>query len=297
MLHVPVVIMTTHYRVLRRAGIAGILPAGVWLCRLQRKFGRFLPAGIFRWFYVFVGWRSFCLSKTDPKRRNALVSILVVAETERREILESPQSAPLDSSTTRRVTVRVLRRATITIAKAASMRVRSRASDAECPEAFPVYSVLHALAILVVDEWLLDSGRRCRIFRNARAAFGLSIAEKDFEDVEKSGFVNVISFERYWQREGTSWLGTRRWTMPEDKILCSKHRKKRQRKKQRERERERERKRQTKEWERTNKCAEDTNNLLVKYQEIFSLAEMQFSFLKLTFFYCGWATFCSKKLS
>ena len=67
-------------RVLRRAGIAGILPAGVWLCRLQRKFGRFLPAGIFRWFYVFAGWRSFCLSKTDPKRRNALVSILIVAE-------------------------------------------------------------------------------------------------------------------------------------------------------------------------------------------------------------------------
>ena len=30
----------------------------------------------------------------------------------------------------------------------ASMRVRSRASDAECPEALPpVYSVLHALAI------------------------------------------------------------------------------------------------------------------------------------------------------
>ena len=70
----------TDSRVLRRAGIAGILPAGVWLCRLQRKFGRFLPAGIFRWFYIFACWRSFSLSKTDPKRRNALVSILVVAE-------------------------------------------------------------------------------------------------------------------------------------------------------------------------------------------------------------------------
>ena len=34
-------------RVLRRAGI---LPAGVWLCRLRRKFGRFLPAGKFCWF-------------------------------------------------------------------------------------------------------------------------------------------------------------------------------------------------------------------------------------------------------
>ena len=93
----------------------------------------------------------------------------------------------------------------------------------------------------------------------------------------------------------------------EDFVL--KTQKKRQRKKQRERERERERekekiledfvlktqkkdkerntererKRQTKERERTNKCAEDTNNLLVKYQEFFSLAEMQFSFLKLTF--------------
>ena len=74
--------------------------------------------------------------------------------------------------------------------------------------------------------------------------------------------------------------------------------KERERERQREREREREReKRQTKEWERTHKCAEDTNNLLVKCQENFSLAEMQFSFLKLTFFYGGWATFCSKKLS
>ena len=55
-------------------------PALPAFCRLQRKFGRYLPAGIFRWFYVFAGWRSFCLSKTDPKRRNALVSILVVGE-------------------------------------------------------------------------------------------------------------------------------------------------------------------------------------------------------------------------
>ena len=49
------------------------------------------------------------------------------------------------------------------ITKAASMRVRSRASDAECPEALPVYSVLHALALarsssLTSDS--LDSGRR-----------------------------------------------------------------------------------------------------------------------------------------
>ena len=39
-----------------------------------------------------------------------------------------------------------------TITKAASMRVRSHASDAECPEALPVYSVLHVLAIQLVDE-------------------------------------------------------------------------------------------------------------------------------------------------
>ena len=137
-------------RVLRRAGIAGILPAGVWLCRLQRKFGRFLPAGIFRWFYVFAGWRSFCLSKTDPKRRNALVSILVVAEPS-----GGRSSSCLKvrlSTRARRVTVRVFRTRPCadgeTITKAASMRVRSRASDAECPEALPVDSVaLHALAI------------------------------------------------------------------------------------------------------------------------------------------------------
>ena len=67
----------------------------------------------------------------------------------------------------------------------------------------------------------------------------------------------------------------------EDFVL--KTQKKRQKERNREKERERERKRQTKEWERTNKCAEDTNNLFVKYQEFFSLAEMQFSFLKLTF--------------
>ena len=84
-----------------------------------------------------------------------------------------------------------------------STRVRSRASDADCPEALPVSSVLHALAIELVDE-SLDSwtqsqdGVDCQIFRNARSAFGLSIAKKDFEDVEKSVFVNFISFERYW---------------------------------------------------------------------------------------------------
>ena len=33
-----------------------------------------------RWFYVFAGWWSFCLSKTEPKRRNILVSILLFAE-------------------------------------------------------------------------------------------------------------------------------------------------------------------------------------------------------------------------
>ena len=32
------------------------------------------------WFYVFAGWWSFCLSKTEPKRRNILVSILLFAE-------------------------------------------------------------------------------------------------------------------------------------------------------------------------------------------------------------------------
>ena len=80
------------------------------------------------------------------------------------------------------------------------MRVRSRANDAECPEALPVYSELHARSrsrSLTSDSWTQDGVDR-QIFRNARAAFGLSIAKKDFEDVEKSGFVNFVSFERYW---------------------------------------------------------------------------------------------------
>ena len=65
--------------------------------------------------------------------------------------------------------------------------------------------------------------------------------------------------------------------------LCAQNTKKKDKERNREREREREReKRQTKERERTNKCAEGTNNLLVNCQENFSLAEMQFSFLKLT---------------
>ena len=62
---------TTRVELIR--GFTGILPAST-------KIWSLLPAGIFRWFYVFAGWRSFCLSKTDPKRRNALVSILGVAE-------------------------------------------------------------------------------------------------------------------------------------------------------------------------------------------------------------------------
>ena len=79
------------------------------------------------------------------------------------------------------------------------MRVRSRANDAD-PEALPVNSVLHARSrsrSLTSDSWTQDGVDR-RIFRNARVAFGLSIAKKDFEDVEKSGFVNFVSFERYW---------------------------------------------------------------------------------------------------
>ena len=108
----------TTVRVLRRAGIAGILPAGVWLCRLQRKFGRFLPAGIFRWFYVFAGWRSFCLSKTDPKRRNALVSILVVAEPSDGRSSSRLKVRLSTRARRSRVTVRVFRTERETITKA-----------------------------------------------------------------------------------------------------------------------------------------------------------------------------------
>ena len=60
------------------------------------------------------------------------------------------------------------------------------------PRHLPVYSVLHALAISLVDasdSWTHDGVDR-RIFRNVRAAFDLSIAKKDFEEVEKSGLVN-----------------------------------------------------------------------------------------------------------
>ena len=48
-----------------------------------------------------------------------------------------------------------------TTTEAASMRVKSRASDAECPEALQV-SVLHALAISqLVDEWLANYSKTC----------------------------------------------------------------------------------------------------------------------------------------
>ena len=185
-------------RVLRRAGIAGILPAGVWHCRLQRKFGRFLPAGIFRWFYVFAGWRSFCLSKTDPKRRNALVSILVVAEPS-----DGRSSSRLKvrlSTRARRVTVRVFRTRT----ERRSRKPRPCLSDhvqvtQNAPRHFRSTQCCtrSRSSSLTSDSWTPDGVDR-RIFRNARAAFGLSIAKKDFEDVEKSRFVNFISFERYW---------------------------------------------------------------------------------------------------
>ena len=188
-------------RVLRRAGIAGILPAGVWLCRLQRKFGRFLPAGIFRWFYVFAGWRSFCLSKTDPKRRNALVSILVVAESS-----DGRSSIRLKvrlSTRARQVAVRVFR----TERRSWSRKPRPCVSDhvqvtQNAPRHFRstqccMRSRDRDRARWRVIPWTQDGVDR-RIFRNARAVFGLSIAKKDFEDVEKSGFVNFISFERYW---------------------------------------------------------------------------------------------------
>ena len=165
------------FRVLRRAGIAGILPAGVWLCRLQRKFGRFLPAGIFRWFYIFAGWRSFSLSKTDPKRRNALVSILLLlirCWTERREILESPQSAPLNLSMP--ITVRVFR--TERRDQRRSRKPRPCVSDhvqvtLNAPRHFrSTQCCMHSRSrSLTSDSWTQDGVDR-RIFRNARAAFG-----------------------------------------------------------------------------------------------------------------------------
>ena len=181
-------------RVLRRAGIAGILPAGVWLCRLERKFGRFLPAGIFRWFYVFAGWRSFCLSKTDPKRRNALVSILVVAEPS-----DGKSSSGLKlrlSTRARLVTVRVSRTARRSRKPCASDHVQVTQN---APRHFRSTQccMRSRSRSLTSDSWTQDGVDR-RIFRNARAAFGLSIAKKDCEDVENSGFVNFISFERYW---------------------------------------------------------------------------------------------------
>ena len=71
------------------------------------------------------------------------------------EILQSPQSAPLEPHGKPRccfgTRVSVERETTT---KAVSIRVKSRASDTECPEALPV-SVLHALTISqLVDEWL-----------------------------------------------------------------------------------------------------------------------------------------------
>ena len=294
------------YRVLRRAGIAGILPAGVWLCRLQRNFGRFLPAGIFRWFYVFAGWRSFCLSKTDPKRRNALVSILVVAEpSDGRPRVASKCASRLEHAESRcacfghgqrddhesrvhacqitckwrrmprgtsgrlsvacardlarwRVTPGLM---TASIARSSEMRERPSFVDREkgfwrrwevgfCQLHF-VWTSLVEGRYIVVRHAKMDHARGLEDFVLKTQKKGQRKKQRERED-----------FGRF----------------------CAQTQKKRQIKKQRERERERERKQQTKESERTNKCAEDTNNLLVKFQEIFSLAEMQFSFLKLTFF-------------
>ena len=80
------------------------------------KFGRFLPAGKFRWFFVLLaGDLPLCLSKTDPRFAGFSFSWLGIclsaslkwpkgskcsyfrplfAEPSDREILESPQSAP-----------------------------------------------------------------------------------------------------------------------------------------------------------------------------------------------------------
>ena len=159
-------------------------------------------------------------------------------------------------------------------------------------------SVARALAISLVDEWLLDSGRR-RSPDLPKCESGLRFVdrEKGFWRRWEVGFCQ-LRFVWTLLVEGR-YIVVRHAKMDharglEDFVL--KTQKKRQRKKQGERERE---KTPTKEWERTNKCAEDTNNLLGKYQEIFSLAEMiplllpQVEF----FYYCGWATFCSKKLS
>ena len=75
------------------------------------------------------------------------------------------------------------------------MRVKSRASDAECPEALPV-SVLHALAISqLVDEWLANY-RTASIVDSSevreRPSVCRSRKKKDFANVEKSGFVKFL---------------------------------------------------------------------------------------------------------
>ena len=90
--------------------------------------------------FVFACWRSSCLSKT-AQRVGTLSFPFFFLLKHATERSSSCFKAHLLSLSVR---VGQLRS---TITKAASMRVKSRASDAECPEALPVYSVLHVAAL------------------------------------------------------------------------------------------------------------------------------------------------------
>ena len=62
------------------------------------------------------------------------------------------------------------------ITKAASMRVKSRASDADCPEALPVYSVLHVAT-------------RCMLSRSRSRSSSLSDSEQDWRRVRTASMI------------------------------------------------------------------------------------------------------------
>ena len=164
-----------YCRVLRRAGI---LPAGVWLCRLRRNFGRFLPAGKFCWFsFLPAGDHRASLKRLKELEHSRFPLSFCWNKS-------SCLKAHLFS-----LSVRVAA-AGETITKAESMRVKSRASDAECPEALPVCSVLHELSWSRSSSLILGLRTRLKrkqdgiddigIFRSARAAVSLSIAKEGF---------------------------------------------------------------------------------------------------------------------
>ena len=187
----PQIFATVQYFVQLPPGFSAepALPA---FCRLAFDFAGFNENLVafcrlesFRWFYIFAGCRSFSLSKTDPKRRNALVSIVVVAE----RATGDPRVALKVRLSTR------ARRSRCACFGQRDDQRRSRkprpcVSDhvqvtQNAPRHFRRFTqcCMRSRSRSLTSDSSTQDGVDRRIFRNARAAFGLSIAKKDFEDV------------------------------------------------------------------------------------------------------------------